>query len=58
MEIHDAGATEKFEFFPVKCRVQLALELNQIELENEKAVSTVQIILKTKANTLPRCLSI
>jgi hypothetical protein len=41
---------ERFEFFPVKCRVQRALEISQIELEKEQAGSTLQIIYKTKAN--------
>ena len=40
---------ERFEFFPVKCRVQRALEISQIEMENEKVVAAVQIAFKTKA---------
>jgi hypothetical protein len=40
---------ERFEFFPVKCRVQRALEISQIELENEKAVAAVHFAFKTKA---------
>jgi hypothetical protein len=38
---------ERFEFFPVKCRVQRALEIAQIE--KEKAGGSQQISFKTKA---------
>jgi hypothetical protein len=38
---------ERFEFFPVKCRVQRALEIAQIE--KEKAGDSQQITFKTKA---------
>ena len=40
---------EKFEFFPVKCRVQRALEIFQMNLEKEKSGSAPPIKFKTKA---------
>ena len=43
---------ERFEFFPVKCRVQRALETSQIELEKEKAGVAPQSAFKTKVTTL------
>jgi hypothetical protein len=41
---------EKFEFFPVKCRVQRALEKFQIEQEKEKTSPIPTPIFKTKAS--------
>ena len=49
---HLQAILEKFEFFPVKCRVQRALEISQIELEHEKACPVHQIQFKTKASSL------
>jgi hypothetical protein len=40
---------EKFEFFPVKCRVQRALEIFQLNVEKEKSGSAPPIKFKTKA---------
>jgi hypothetical protein len=40
---------ERFEFFPVKCRVQRALEISQIELK-ENASTSQPIKFKTKAS--------
>ena len=39
---------EKFEFFPVKCRVQRALEIYQIEQEKKQAESEKILRFKTK----------
>ncbi len=41
---------ERFEFFPVKCRVQRALEASQIELK-ENASSSLPVKFKTKASS-------
>jgi hypothetical protein len=40
---------ERFEFFPVKCRVQRVLEISRIEQDNANAATT-QNIFKTKVN--------
>ena len=39
---------EKFEFFPVKCRVQRALEISRMYMEGKDG-SALQIKFKTKA---------
>jgi hypothetical protein len=43
---------ERFEFFPVKCRVQRALEISQIDLEKKKTSSAQQHTFKTKVSFL------
>ncbi len=44
---------ERFEFFPVKCRVQRALEISQREVEKDKAGDVKPIKFKTKASPPP-----
>ena len=41
---------ERFEFFPVKCRVQRALENSKIDLEQEKDGINPQTKFKTKVS--------
>ena len=41
---------ERFEFFPVKCRVQRALENSKIDLEQEKNGINPQTKFKTKVS--------
>ncbi len=44
---------EKFEFFPVKCRVQRALEIAEIERAKDKSDSVPHPVFKTKASATP-----
>ena len=40
---------DKFEFFPVKCRVQRAQEIAQLEQEKKKTSSSPRLNFRTKA---------